>query len=48
MATNSLVLVHGCHWAQVASGAARRANVLLFPASSSFRLCFVDATSINS
>jgi len=29
-----LVLVHGCRWTQAASGAAGRANVRLYPASS--------------
>jgi len=32
--TNSLLLMHGCRWTQAASGAARRANVGLRPASS--------------
>ena len=34
MATIFLVLVHGRHWTQAASGAAGRANVGLCPASS--------------
>jgi len=29
-----LVLAHGCRWAQAANGAAGRANVGLYPASS--------------
>ena len=50
-----LVSVHGCHWAQAASGAAGRANVGLYPASSyvmlscgRFRaLCRLKVASLN-